>query len=54
MHAETFTVSDDEEDEGFVAEQSEDGGGVRVAFWRNLQSRCLGVCGGDLRTVLKH
>lgn len=50
----TFTISDDEEDEGFVAEQSEDGGCIRVALRRDLPSRGLSMGGRDLRTLLKH
>lgn len=50
----TFTVSDDEEDEGFVAEQPEDGGCIRVALWRDPPSRGLSVGGRDLRMLLKH
>lgn len=49
-----FTISDDEEDEGFVAEQPENGSCIGVALRRDLPSRGLSVAGRDLRTLLKH
>lgn len=49
-----FTISDDEEDEGFVAEQPENGCCIGVALRRDLPSRGLSVGGRDLRTLLKH
>lgn len=50
----TFTISDDEEDEGFVAEQPKDWGCIRVALRRDLPSRGLSEGGRDLWTLLKH
>lgn len=49
-----FTISDDKEDEGFVAEQPENGSCIGVALRRDLPSRGLRVGGRDLRTLLKH
>ena len=40
--ADRQTIADDEEDEGFVAEQPEDGGSVGVLVWGDAPSRGLG------------
>ena len=48
------TVADDEEDEGLVAEQPEDGGRVGVLVWGDAASRGLGLGRWKLRALLEH
>ena len=53
-HQAAQTVSDDEEDEWPVAQQSEDGGCVGVLLRWDAASCCLGLSWRKFRTLLKN